>query len=312
MANHNLTDNFLYFFQRLNPGQTFINQAASHHQSITSLIENPHGPARELSPKCFLQGSYKQHTAIYTINDIDIVVLCNLWQPGSAGSVSRSWGRDDIFDTIAAPLLNDGRYRDKVRYHNGSMCIKVDFGIKIEIFPVVYRAGNYNPLDEPFRLYRVENGRWEDGYARYHQGWLSNKNRYEITNGNFIPAIKVFKHLRSIFGLDMVSFHIECLLFSLPNWLFTGLAADYIPNILSYIASTSATDWYKKVVPTPCGERDIFTQSEWTVESWVKFHEFIVLWAYIANLANQASSRDEAIKYWKILLGDNFFPRQVS
>lgn len=312
MAYHALADHFSYFFKRLNPSQTFISQAASQHQTITTLIENPNGPARELSPKCFLQGSYKQQTAIYTINDIDIVVLCSLWQPSSGGSGIRFWNRDEIFKTIAAPLLNDGRYRDKVYYHSGSMCIKVDLGIKVEILPVVYRAENYDPQEEPFRLYRVETGQWEDGYARYHQRWLSDKNRFERTNGNFIPAIKIFKHLRSFFGLEAVSFHIECLLFNLPDILFIGGAADYIPNILSYIASISASDWYKKIIRTSCGERDIFVQSEWAIDNWVKFHDFVVIWAKIALLANQETNRDEAIKAWQVLLGNDFFPRQVS
>jgi len=312
MAYHTLADNFSYFFKRLNPSPTFISQAASQYQTITALIENPYGPARELSPKCFLQGSYKQQTAIYTINDIDIVVLCHLWQPVFGSGGSRSWSRDEIFKTIAAPLLNDGRYRDKVYYHSGSMCIKVDLGIKVEILPVVYRAENYDPQDEPFRLFRVEIGQWEDGYARYHQGWLSDKNRIEKTNGNFIPAIKVFKHMRSLIGVDVVSFHIECLLYYLPDILFVGAAADYIPNILSYIASTSALDWYKKILRTPCGERDIFVPTEWTLDSWVKFHEHVVIWANIALMANHESNRDEAIKAWQVLLGSDFFPRQVS
>ena len=124
---------------------------------MTSLIEGGRGAAAELEPRCFLQGSYKQDTAIYTINDVDIVVLCRLWQPAESGGGSgRSWGRDAIFGAIAQPLLADGRYRDKVRYSATSMCIKVDLGIKLEILPVVYKQGRSNPDEEPFRLYRPE------------------------------------------------------------------------------------------------------------------------------------------------------------
>ncbi|MCL4439380.1 MAG: hypothetical protein M1609_01955 [Firmicutes bacterium] len=172
MAYHALIPNFSYFFKRLNPSPTFVQQAASQHSTIIPLIENKYGLARELSPKCFLQGSYKQQTAIYTINDIDIVALCNLWFPGE-GVGNRSWSRDQIFYTIAAPLLDDGRYANKVQYHSGSMCIKIDLGIKIEILPVVYQKGNYNFETEPFILYRQRTGKWEEGYARYHQAWFA-------------------------------------------------------------------------------------------------------------------------------------------
>ena len=121
MAQHALSANFSYFFSRINPSDSFQRTASREHQTITSLIEDANGLARELSPKCFLQGSYKQETAIYTINDVDIVVLCSALNnpvvPGSLGSLyGKTWTRDMIFNTIAAPLLNDGRYRDKVKY----------------------------------------------------------------------------------------------------------------------------------------------------------------------------------------------------
>jgi hypothetical protein len=312
MAHHALAKNFTYFFKRLNPSPTFERIAAGEHRSITTLIEDPNGLASGLSPKCFLQGSYKQDTAIYTINDVDIVTLCELWYPGSGSAESRSWSRDEIFDTIAQPLLNDGRYKDKVHYHSESMCIKVDLSIKIEILPVVYKTGNNDPQKEPFCLYRPQKKRWEDGYARYHQAQLSLKNRGNKTSGNFIPVIKVLKHLRSRFSLDVVSFHIECFLFSLPDSLFKGSPADYIPTILSHIASTSASAWYNKEIKTPCGEREIFVESEWKWPSWEEFHKAAVIWADCAKGASEALDRDAAIKFWQLLLGEDFFPKQVS
>ena len=196
MATEALSRNFSSFFGNLNPGASFEQVASSQYNTIKGLIESPQGLARELAPSCFLQGSYRHDTAIYTINDIDIVVLCQLWQPGSGGG--RSYGRDEIFQVIAAPLMNDQRYRGKVYYRSSSMCIKIDLGIKVEILPVVYKAGNNNPALEPFRLYRPSSAAWEDGYARLHRAFLSVKNAQDRTGGNFIPMIKVLKHLRSI------------------------------------------------------------------------------------------------------------------
>lgn len=308
VAIHALTQNFNYFFRRLNPSPTFEQQAQSEHNNIRSLIENPHGPAAVLSPKCFLQGSYKQDTAIYTINDVDIVALCQLWQPSSGGIGIRFWGRDEIFATIAAPLLTDARYRDKVRYSSSSMCIKVDLGIKIEILPVVFKAENYDPTIEPFRLYRPEKLQWDDGYARFHQDLLTTKN----TSGNFKPAIKIFKHLRSMLGLETVSFHIECLLYALPDDLFIGNPAEYITKILNFISNWSASVWYETNVRTPCGERSLFTSNEWGQENWNLFHQCVVIWAECANQASNSLDINVAIRYWQILLGENFFPRQVS
>jgi hypothetical protein len=311
MATHYLSDHFNYFFSRLNPSPSFRSTASSQYNTIKGLIEDRAGRAGSLSPQCFLQGSYGQETAIYTINDVDIVTLCELWQPASGGSPgTRIYGRDEIFGIIAAPLLNDKRYNTKVRYHSGSMCIKVELGIKVEILPVVYASGNFDAQKEPFRLWRPETGQWEDGYARQHQALLTQKNK--AANGNFIPMVKVLKHLRSSRSLDAVSFHVECLLYSIPDWVFFGAPADYIADVLEYIANTDASTWYGTKILTPCGERDIFTRSEWSAERWFMFHQAVTVWAKGAVLAKESVDKAYTIKSWQAVLGANFFPTTVS
>ena len=254
--------------------------------------------------------SYRQQTAIYTINDVDIVALCNLWNPPAPGTGGRLWSRGEMFDTVAAPLLSDGRYQSKVRYGLGSMCIKVGLGIRVEILPVMYKAGNCDPQAEPFRLYRPEAAGFHDGFARYHRQHLTNKN--VATGGNFVPTIKVLKHLRSQFSLDAVSFHIECLLHSLPDSVFLGTPADYLAAVLGHIAGASADTWHGKVCSTPCGDRDVFTANEWTRQSWSTFHESIVLWAKAASVANHISDKGSAIEAWQLILGSDFFSTSVS
>lgn len=313
MAVHVLSEHFKYFFSRLNPSPSFDAQASSQYNTVKGLIENPSGLASALSPQCFLQGSYRQATAIHAINDVDIVVQCRLWQPGaSTGFSVVTWSRDDIFRTIAAPLLADGRYSTKVRYGPQSMCVKVDLGIKIEILPVVYKQGIDNPAQEPFRLYRPAAGEWQDGYARYHQQWLTWKNGAEKTAGNFIPAIKVVKHLRSTFGIDAVSFHIECVLFRLPDEVFRGAPADYIPAVLSSLTAASAEVIHIGGCTTPCGDRDVLSPGEWTLTKWQAFHEIAGKWARAATLASRSGDRNSAISMWRTLLDEAYFPLATS
>src|SRR5262249_26064257 len=156
----------------------------------------------------------------------------------------------------------------KVRYGPTSMVIHVDLDIKVEVLPVVYRGGISDPDYEPFVLYRPEHRQWELGYARQHQRLLSLRNSALLAGGNFKPMIKVLKHLRSLHGIDAVSFHLECLLYALQPIVFFGGPADYITNVLTAIASTSADVRYQQALMTPCGDRDIFTAEEWTYASW--------------------------------------------
>jgi hypothetical protein len=312
MVVHALSDHFERFFTRLNPSPTFEQAAAREHTAITDLIESRRGPAGALEPTCFLQGSYRQDTAIYAINDVDIVALCQLWFPPSAGSGPPYWTRARIFDTIAASIRTSPRYADKVRYGPGSMVIHIDLPIKLEVLPVVFKAGNRNPQVEPFVLFRPERGQWEEGYAREHQRLLTLKNSALLAGGNFNPMIKVLKHLRSHWGNDAVSFHLECLLYSLSPLIFIGGPANYITNVLTAIALTPADTWYRQPMMTPCGDRDIFTPQEWTYESWLAFYAAVHKWLTAAAYATGAQNRTDATKAWRLLLGDNFFPATVS
>lgn len=314
MAAHALTDHFARFFARLNPSQSFEQTASSEHRAITSLIESRAGAAGALEPHCFLQGSYRQDTAIYTINDVDIVALCKLWYPPSSGGTgaTTSWTRDRIFAAIAAAILADGRYAGKVRYGPRSMVIHVDLGIKVEILPVVYQAGVYDQNAEPFVLYRPEHRQWELGWARTHQKLLTNKNAPLTTVGNFKPMIKVLKHLRSLHGVGAISFHLECLLYSLQNIVFVGGPADSITNVLLAIASTPAPTWYQQGLRTPCADRNIFTAEEWTYPSWLAFHTAVHRWLFLAGAAANAQDRAAAIGWWRALLGLTFFPETVN
>jgi hypothetical protein len=314
-ANYALTKHFNYFFNKINPSQSYIQKASSQHRTITNLIEQ--SPlTQELKPYCFLQGSYDRKTAIYAINDIDIVVLCNAltYTPNQTyyGSGENFYSRDKIFQIIASPLKNDGRYKQKVNYCKTSMCIKLDLGIKVEILPVVrhYSVAETQTDVEPFFLYRPENQQWEEGYARYHQQKLTNKN--SKTDGNFIPAIKVFKHLVKHHDLNIVSFHLECLLYSINDNFFQGNPATWITTLLQVISSYNARSWYSCNILTPCKERSLFSDTEWSYKSWIQFYNKVYDWLLIAEKAYKASDRDFAISSWQALLGDNFFSKVVS
>src|SRR5258708_5586542 len=313
MPIHALGKHFDSFFGKLNPGASFERRTASEHQSIVRLIEDASGPAARFSPTCYLQGSYRQQTAIYTINDVDIVARCSLPSLSAALWSEQRWKRDELFETIAAPLLADQRYQDKVRYGSGSMCIKVDLGIKVEILPVVHRPWVAGSDDEPFLLYRPKTKRWENGYARRHQQHLSDKNTQPRTGSNFIPSIKVLKHLRTHHGLEAVSFHLECLLYALPDRLFRGNSAACIAALLHAIAGTSADYWYNcKGVKTPGGERSLFSDTEWTWGCWKTFHQWVVFFDSLAQTACLAPDRTVAIQTWQLLLGEDFFPTEVT
>jgi len=313
MAYHKHTKRFAAFFRNLNPSPTYEAQASSQYGTIKGLLESASGPARTLGIRCFLQGSYQRETAIYSINDIDIVALCTAlrYPPAQTlAGISSSlplWSRDSIFASVAGPLLADWRYKQKVVYGPTSMCIKVQLGIKVEILPAAFFNDTVDPTLEPFCIWRPESQRWDLAYARYHQERLSAKNA--VTNGNFIPAIKVFKHIRSLARLkDVASFHIESFLYALPDDWFAGAPADYIAGLITKIGNTSALSWYTSGYNTPCGEHALFSAEECSWASWDALHTAVVGRVPVAALAASETDETRSAIYWQAVLDARYFP----
>src|SRR5258708_18222150 len=119
-----LSDNFRRFFKNVNVGVTTEQTAAREYAAVKALLEDPNGRASALSPQCFLQGSYRQETAIHDLNDVDVVALCKLWQPGS-GSGGGGWTPDQIFSPLLSPFFADHPYRSKVPALAKNICIEI-------------------------------------------------------------------------------------------------------------------------------------------------------------------------------------------
>lgn len=309
---HQLTKNFEAFFKRLNPSPSYVTVAASAHASIAALMESRKGPAGDLQINCFLQGSYRRNTAIYTINDVDIVALCSLAHKSSANRETR----DQIFKMIGDSIQIKQSYKAKVCYEEHSICIKVLLsGIKIEILPALREKGQAYAY-EPFYMFRPDeqqrtSGVWKQAYARYHQELCTEKNR--SANGLFIPMIKVLKHLRSADTIlsddDAVSFHIECLLYAVQNPIYLGPIGQCIESVLQSLAGFSPIKAESSALRSPCGDKALFSMGEWKLSSYARFNEATVSWHTLAKQANNERDRDKAIDKWKKLLGTNYFPR---
>lgn len=314
-AQHKLTENFAWFFKRLNPSITYQSIAASAHSQIASLIENKEGPAGDLRIRCFLQGSYKRDTAIHTIDDVDVVALCSLSYAPQANRNTR----DQVFEKIGDAIAVNETYASKVRYGKESVCVKVMLeGIKIEVLPALRTKGARYEY-EPFYMFSPSNdldgnGCWMTAFARYHQRLCTDKNA--LTDGLFMPMIKVLKHLRAedsdLAAEDAISFHLECLLHALKHSVYCGSMAECIEAVLTAIAGFTPEKAEESALTSPCRDKKLFGASEWSLAAYRRFHTRATRWRRVAAKANQEKNRDKAIDAWKELLGDNYFPRTVQ
>ena len=311
---HLLTENFAGFLKRINPSPTYERNASSAYNNIKQILERDEG-MKELGPHIFLQGSYKRDTAIYTINDVDVVVLCTKLHYPPAGVGGRSHSRDEIFRIVAGAIRSNDSYRDKVEYGPQSKCIKVSTSVQLDVLPVVYSKGHFDVQYEPVVMYQPKYGKWMETYARYHQNYCSIRNIG--SNGNFIPVIKVLKHLRdNTQGLSSSiapSFYIECLLYNIDNEKYKDSITVAIASTLVNIAVDYSPDSvYVSGLKSLCGDRQIFSSFEWPKENYILFHKQAIQWAQLAIEALKEADKEQAITKWKRLFGDDYFPRTVG
>ena len=125
------------------------------------------------------------------------------------------------------------------------------------------------------------------------------------------------KHLRdNTQGLSSdiaPSFYIECLLYDISNDKYSNPLALAIAQVLVDIAANYTPESiYIRGLNSPCGDRQIFSSSEWTRENYISFHKQVINWAKLAIEALKQEDKEEAITKWKRLLGDDYFPRNVG
>lgn len=303
--NYTLPQHFNYLYQRINPSPSFQKRAAEEYRYIKTFLESNQELIHTLHPRCFLQGSYRHNTAIYTASDLDIVVLC---KGRSSTCPTTRESRDWLFHTVADPFLKNQRYRNLVNFGENSMCIKLNTEIKIDIIPA-YQAKMTNFYDDPFYLFNVRTGEWVLSYPFTHHANLIAKNRKGRTDGNFIRAIKIFKHLRSRFQLTVYSNHIEQFLFTVPDEFFRGKPNIFIMKLFNYIASLP-TSYYDEGLIIPYNKQNLFVPYQWNKENWDVFYKTAWKWYEYAFLANHVQDREEAIEAWQNLFGRAFFQRK--
>jgi hypothetical protein len=268
------------------PSPTTVSRAVSLHQGVRELL----GDAEYAT---FLQGSYKNDTALWDMNDVDIVAMARgVRSSVFTGSVPVSvvtW--DEIFARIERKLQADPRYQGK--WKREDKCIRLNTGVKIDIVPAVYV---WRPDEDPIALYsfadRAERRNWPRGH--YDAG-TSKSGR---TSGAYKQTVRMFKRwAKSWFGSRKVapSYYLECAVHAQPDGAFTGdVERDFCAVglgllQLSYPVST---------LPRLAGEGNLLTASEWDAGRFGEFQRTLQAALPYAVQAQAAHTEQRAREMW--------------
>jgi|688.fasta_scaffold164398_2 hypothetical protein len=237
----------------------------------------------------FLQGSYKNDTAIYDINDIDIVALC-------VNNIPKNWG--NIYHDIVNKISSVPQYQGKVS--KGNKCVKLILANKnIDIVPSI-RSSDYikfrNSFNEPIQIFNRANNQIVDNYPKTHYANGTNKN--QVTNGNYKKCVRMLKNLINNHNKKDIapSFYLECLVYSYTEDSLTGDLVGRFYWILNHICYGSDFNYQ---FTTVAGDKQVLQDTEWSLEKFNSFKLF--LQKNINNLSSaiNATTQSNADLYFR-------------
>ncbi|MEU6723166.1 nucleotidyltransferase [Nonomuraea wenchangensis] len=268
------------------PSTQRTSQVKSLHEDIRQALEN----WGDKKFDTFLQGSYRNGTAIADINDVDIVALYDPWY--SPESHERwEW----LFNHIAYILRRTSLVSGQVTI--GDKCVKLDGGLKADIVPAISRTA-YSSVD-PIKVYSRRQRLERDNYPRTH--YENGVKKQAATGDSYKSTVRLFKRwIRQYPTLTAPSFYIECAVHSIENSSFN----TYLP--LSFASVSVELLKYREtsIISSVAGDKDILVSAEWAPGHFVAFQQALRRDLPLVTGALEASTTYEADRLWRSAFGD--------
>ncbi len=245
-----------------NPGA--LTTSAAAYASIRNALLKSTSPVANLGLDIYLQGSYANSTNIYGDSDIDVVVLYSgtFYKDLSALTAAEQQRHESTFAvaTYTWPNLRDNVLRAlRAHYGNGAVIlgkksIKVMTGSgrkPSDVVPAMQfrRYATFPNAHDAMAHWGIQffdsSNNPIVNYPKYHKERGEDKNSATRTNGRYKPTVRIFKNFRNHLidhGLlaegVASSYHIECALHNVPDYLFIGDYTATIPAIIAHLLAT--------------------------------------------------------------------------
>lgn len=279
------------------PSTTTTSTVISAHTSIRKLLG-------DTDYATLLQGSYKNDTALWDINDVDIVaVSTNLrsrahsgW-PGNGGP-GTTW--HEIFAKIEQKLESSALYKGK--WERKDKCIQVNTTMKVDIVPAVFVE---SATSDPVSVYSFRAATERLNWPREH--YEKGAAKSGATYGAYKPTVRLFKRWSKCWftaeSKVAPSYYVECLVHSRPNSEFSGdLAADFTRIAEGLVGINYST----QQLPRIAGAGNLFTEAEWTQGRFEQFQQRLRQALPSLRAALSETSQARARQHWiDAFNGDN-------
>ncbi|KZS71502.1 hypothetical protein A4G29_20360 [Mycobacterium kansasii] len=246
----------------------------------------------------FLQGSYRNNTAIADINDVDIVALYDPWRTPATRS---DWER--LFTAIANILTNSPRVTGTVTL--GDKCVKLAGTLHADIVPAISPRPHSSP--DPITIYSRNAWQERPNYPRTH--YQHGVDKQAATDDAFKATVRLFKRwVRQYPSLNAPSFYIECAVHNVSDDAF----GTYLPLSFAGVAVKIIERSPHSVIKSVAGDKDILVTEEWPSQDFAEFQRHLRSDMKYVLGAIQADTQVEADRLWKRAFGDRALPRSCA
>ena len=176
------------FLSNIEPDEDAVAYAQEAHKPVRDFLENDE-KFGEFVENTFLYGSYRRHTAVGDIKDVDIVVLTN-FDPESEEHTPQK-----VLRKLKAALARHYDDPENPEYQRRSIRIndplpeRSDVSMTLDIIPAVAPNGDDAPLLVPDREVKA----WVQSHPKGHIKATSELNRQEYSGSKFVPLVKMMK-----------------------------------------------------------------------------------------------------------------------
>lgn len=296
------------FLKNINPDEEAVAYAQEAHKPVRDFLKKDEAFGKYVE-STFLYGSYRRHTAVGAIKDVDIVVLTN-FDPHDAKNTPQR-----VLRTLKSALARHYDDPENPEYQRRSIRINdplpdlQDVVMTLDIIPAVAINGDTQPLLVPDK----EVGAWIQSHPKGHIRAIHNLNRDEYSNGRFVPVAKMMKAWWSyqcgerqpeVERPKPKGFWIECLTAEMfdPNqtaW------ADHFITVLANIDRTYGDFDEAPQLQDP-GLPGQIMQSSISKNEYGVFAEAVKECLSLANAARDLADDIESSALWRGIFGDNF------
>jgi hypothetical protein len=262
-----------------------------------------------VDPHSRLTGSYKRHTAVHNIKDVDFLVF--------VGYEAKKPEPADVLKSLRATLddlpeeLGYGGRAQTLRGQRRSVHVEFDNeDFHLDVVPALIPDGTAEPLLVPDR-------EWNKWVASHPLGYWKALSALNAANGKkVVPLVKIFKHWRT-FQMQRnrpKSYWLECLVYRHVDkeWVTTDgksyaeLFTDLLRSVRDRFQDKFDDGGVPRIPDPKLGNNVAFNWERSAFESFMRKLNESIGWAERA-LDKEQDQLDEAVTLWQKVFGEEYF-----